>query len=94
MVKEVPEYQDPKAANVEPAESCGDESCGDESCGDESCGDGSLTRPGGPEVPGRGALDLTRDESTAALITRKPPTSVKAAAPKERKNGAHRASGG
>ena len=84
MVKEVPEYQDPKAANVEPAESCGD----------ESCGDGALTRPSGPEVPGRSALDLTRDESTAALITRKPPTSVKAAAPKERKNGAHRASGG
>jgi hypothetical protein len=53
-----------------------------------------LTRPSGPEVPGRSALDLTRDESTAALITRKPPTSVKAAAPKERKNGAHRASGG
>jgi len=45
--------------------------------------------PGGPEVSGRGAVDLRSDPTQ-----RKPPASVKAEAPKERKNKAHGARGG
>ncbi len=82
------------------------ESCEDESCADDSCGDGSLTRPGGPEVPGRSAVPPKPVQAEAAI--RKPAVSVKevptntktaaatsrAAAPKERKNAPHAASRG
>jgi len=78
MIKEVPEYQDPKPANVEAA---------------EPCADGSLTHPSGTEVPARSAFDLTSEDASAALTTRKPPTSVKPV-PKERKNAAHSATCG
>jgi hypothetical protein len=45
--------------------------------------------PGGPEVPGRSAVNSQPDPTR-----RKPPASVKAEAPKERKNAAHGASHG
>jgi len=62
---------------------------------DRSCGDGSSTRPGGPEVPGRSAAPQKPAPSkTTEAPTRKPPASVKAEAPRERKNAAHGASRG
>ena len=77
-------------------------SLGNGSCQDGLCGDGSQTRPSGPEVPGRSAAPQKPVQAQAAeAATRKPPVSVKAIpastkteAPKERKNAAHRASGG
>jgi hypothetical protein len=68
----------------------------------ESCGDGSSTRPGGPEVPGRSAAPPKPTPTLPAEVTarkpsasvKQPPTSAKTEAPKERKNAAHRASGG
>ncbi len=54
-----------------------------------SCGDGALTRPSGPEVPGRSAAPPKPVQAEAAeTTTRKPPLGVKEA-PKERKNAAH-----
>src|SRR5271167_102138 len=51
----------------------------------ESCGDGSLTRPGGPAVSGRSAVEPKPANPPTNLPDRKPPLSVKAGAPKERK---------
>ena len=51
--------------------------------------------PGGPEVPGRSAAQQKQAPSkTTEAPTRKPPASVKAEAPRERKNAAHDASRG
>ncbi len=65
-----------------------------------SCGDGSLTRPGGPEVPGRSAPPPKPDQTKPAeAARRKPPVSVReyptsagAKPPKERQIVAHRGS--
>jgi hypothetical protein len=51
--------------------------------------------PGGPEVPGRSAApQKPAPRKTTEAPTRKPPASVKAEAPRERKNAAHGASRG
>src|SRR5579864_7924928 len=45
--------------------------------------------PGGPAVPGRSAVATKPTATPAAVVARKPPLSVKVAAPKERKIAAH-----